>query len=122
MREAVNSKVIGPNEHESHHLYDIIYSNSSDVPIHAMTGDGHSKNQCNHLSLDSINIAFMPSITKFAEEIEKCVGTKPLDSYQGTLKPGAKGELKLIQAQSRGIQRILLSLMSIYRDGLKGGP
>ena len=107
----VNSKVIGPNEHESHHLYDIIYSNSSDVPIHAMTGDGHSKNQCNHLSLDSINIAFMPSITKFAEEIEKCVGTKPLDSYQGTLKPGATGELKLIQAQSRGIQRILLSLM-----------
>jgi len=107
----INSKVIGPNEHESHHLYDILYNNSTDVVIDSVTGDGHSRNQCNNIVLDAINIAYIPSVGNIVKEVEKLVGTKPLDDYKGFLKPSSQSDIALIRSQKRGIIRILLSLM-----------
>ena len=58
---SINAKVIGPNEHESHHLYDLIYNNKTNIPIDMVTGDGHSINQTSFVTLDSIDVEFIPS-------------------------------------------------------------
>ncbi|USQ15493.1 Tn3 family transposase (plasmid) [Legionella lytica] len=35
------------NEHESHHVLDIVYNNTSDLKITAVSGDMHSINRVN---------------------------------------------------------------------------
>lgn len=40
----VNTKIIGANEHESHHVLDIVYYNSSNLNITSVSGDMHSVN------------------------------------------------------------------------------
>ena len=59
---AVNAKNIGLNEYEGHSLYDMIYSNKTDIDIHMVTGDNHSMNKLNFVALDSIDVDYVPSI------------------------------------------------------------
>jgi TnpA family transposase len=65
---SVNAKAIGPNEHESHHLYDVIFNNKTNISIDMVTGDGHSINQTSFVTLDSINVEFIPSIKNIRDE------------------------------------------------------
>ncbi|KTD55369.1 Tn3 family transposase [Legionella quateirensis] len=41
----VNTKAIGANEHESHHVLDIVYNNIHDLKIAAVTADMHRINR-----------------------------------------------------------------------------
>jgi TnpA family transposase len=107
----VNSKVIGPNEHESHHLYDVLYNNQANISIDMVTGDNHSLNQANFVALDSIDIAFIPSIKNIREEAEKLYSVHDVDRYDGLIKPCGKIKTSLIKSEKRGIIRILLSLL-----------
>ena len=45
------TKIIGANEHESHYLFDMINSNTSDIEIAAISGDMHSINRVNFIIL-----------------------------------------------------------------------
>jgi TnpA family transposase len=108
---SVNAKVIAPNEHESHHLYDVIFNNKTNVPIHMVTGDGHSINQTSFVTLDSIDVEFIPSIKNIREEAEKLYSMHDPDEYKGLIKPHDKIKLALIKSEKRGIMRILLSLL-----------
>lgn len=108
---SVNAKIIGPNEHESHHLYDVIFNNKSNITIDMVTGDGHSINQTSFVTLDSIDIEFIPSIKNIRLEAEKLYSSKDPDQYHGLIKPYEKINLKLIKSEKRGIVRILLSLL-----------
>ena len=107
----VNSKIIGPNEHESHHLYDILYNNQSNVSVDMVTGDNHSINQANFVPLDSIDIAFIPNIKNIRIEAEKLYSVNDPDQYHGLIKPHDKINTSLIKSEKRGIIRILLSLL-----------
>lgn len=108
---AVNSRVIGPNEHESHYLYDILYNNRSNVNIDMITGDTHSRNQINHVALDSINIAFIPSIKNIREEADKLYSVNDPSEYEGLIQPCGKIDVALIRSEKRNIVRVLLSLL-----------
>lgn len=107
----INSKIIGPNEHESHHLYDILYNNQSGVLVDRVTGDNHSINQANFVTLDSIDIDFIPSIKNIRAEAEKLYSVKDPINYEGLIKPINKINQSLIKSEKRGIIRILLSLL-----------
>lgn len=107
----VNSKIIGPNEHESHHLYDVIYSNKSDINIDMVTGDNHSINQINFVALDSIDVSYIPSIKNIRAESKKLYSSQDLENYTGLIKPQGKLRLDLIRSQRRGILKVLLSLI-----------
>jgi TnpA family transposase len=108
---AVNAKVIAPSEHESHHLYDLIYNNTNDINVDFVTGDNHSVNQINAVCLDSINVGFIPSVKNIKAEAER------LYASSDQKKPGdllvAVGEVKvsLIRSQKQGILKVLLSLL-----------
>ena len=103
--------MIGPNEHESHHLYDILYGNETNVSIHKVTGDTHSINQANFVALDSIDIAFIPHIKHIQEAATQLYSAHEPAHYQGLIKPMGKINQSLIQSEKQGITRILLSLL-----------
>ena len=108
---AVNAKNIGLNEYEGHSLYDMIYSNKTDINIDMVTGDNHSLNQLNFIVLNSIDVDYVPSIKKVREAANDLYSVKSIDSYTGPLRPKAEININRIKSQKRGILRVLLSLI-----------
>lgn len=108
---AVNAKNIGLNEYEGHFLYDMIYSNKTDIDIDMVTGDNHSLNQLNFIALDSIDVDYVPSIKNVREAADDLYSVKSPDYYTGLIKPKAKINVERIKSQKKGILRVLLSLI-----------
>ncbi|CAN5304315.1 hypothetical protein BH10PSE19_BH10PSE19_10450 [soil metagenome] len=108
---AVNAKNIGLNEYEGNFLYDMLYNNKTDINIDMVTGDNHSLNKLNFLSLDSIDIEYVPCIKNIREAANDLYSVKSPDHYIGPLVPKAKINIDRIKSQKRGILRVLLSLI-----------
>lgn len=108
---AVNARNIGINEYEGHFLYDMIYSNKSDIEINMVTGDNHSKNQLNHVVLDSIDVDYVPCIKNIQEAANDLYSVKSPSYYTGILKPKAAINVELIRSEKKNIIRVLLSLL-----------
>lgn len=108
---SANAKAIGANEHESHFLYDVIFNNNTNITINMVTGDGHSINQTSFVSLDSIDIEFIPFIKNIRMEAEKLYSANNPDQYHGLIKSSGKINTSLIKSEKRGIMHILLSLL-----------
>ena len=108
---AVNAKNIGLNEYEGHSLYDMIYNNKTDIDIHMVTGDNHSLNKLNFVTLDSIDVDYVPSIKNVRDAADDIYTAKPLDYDTGLLKPKGVINVDRIRSQRRGVMRVLLSLI-----------
>ncbi len=108
---AVNARNIGINEYEGHFLYDMIYSNKSDIEINMVTGDNHSKNQLNHVVLDSIDVDYVPCIKNIQEAANDLYSVKSPSYYTGILNPKAAINVELIRSEKKNIIRVLLSLL-----------
>ncbi|MCF6808434.1 Tn3 family transposase [Thiotrichales bacterium 19S9-12] len=108
---AVNAKNIGLNEYEGHSLYDMIYSNKTDIDIDMVTGDGHSLNQLNFVALDAINVEYVPSIKNIREATEELYCTENTKTMSGLFQPKGKINVERIKSEKRGIIRVLLSLI-----------
>lgn len=108
---AVNAKTIGLNEYEGHSLYDMIYGNKTDIDIDMVTGDNHSLNQLNFITLDSIDVEYVPSIKNVREAADDLYSVKSPDSYTGLLQPKSKINVDRIKSEKRGVLRVLLSLI-----------
>ena len=106
---AVNAKNIGLNEYEGHSLYDMIYNNKTDIDIHMVTGDNHSLNKLNFVTLDSIDVDYVPSIKNVRDAADDIYTAEPLDFDTGILKPKITADR--IRSQRRGVMRVLLSLI-----------
>jgi TnpA family transposase len=76
-----------------------------------VTGDGHSINQTSFVTLDSIDVEFIPSIKDIRMEAEKLHSVNDPDQYHGLIKSSGKINTSLIKSEKRGIIRILLSLL-----------
>ena len=107
----INSRIISPNEHESHFTFDIIYNNTSDIQPDMVTGDMHSINQLNFFILDAINVEFVPSYRDIYDKSKKiyCVGNPK--QYEGLIKPIGQINIDIIKEQSKTIEKMLLSLI-----------
>ena len=108
---AVNAKNIGLNEYEGHSLYDMIYSNKTDIDIHMVTGDNHSLNKLNFVALDAIDVDYVPSIKNVREAADDIYTAKSLDYDTGVFKPKGVINVDRIRSQRRGVTRVLLSLI-----------
>lgn len=114
---AVNAKNMGLNEYEGHSLYDMIYNNKTDIDIdididiHMVTGDNHSLNKLNFVTLDSIDVDYVPSIKSVWDAADNIYTTTPLNYDTGILKPKGVINTDRIRSQRRGIMRVLLSLI-----------
>lgn len=108
---AVNATNIGLNEYEGHCLYDMVYGNKTDIDISSVTGDNHSLNKLNFVALDSIDVEYVPSIKNVRKAAEKLYSARPMNEKDDILNPIGTIRADLIRSQSRGIKRVLLSLI-----------
>ncbi|MDQ5884450.1 MAG: hypothetical protein QG556_790, partial [Pseudomonadota bacterium] len=108
---AVNAKTIGLNEYEGHSLYDMIYGNKTDIAINMVTGDNHSLNQLNFVTLDSIDVEYVPCIKNIREAANELYSAKSPDEYKGIIKPKGKINVARIKSEKKNILRVLLSLL-----------
>jgi TnpA family transposase len=108
---AVNARNIGLNEYEGHCLYDMVYRNKTDTAIDSVTGDNHSLNKLTFVALDSIDVDYVPSIKNVREASEDLYSVNSVEYGEGPLRPAGTIRVDLIKSQSRGIQRVLLSLI-----------
>ena len=106
------TKIIGANEHESHYLFDMLNSNTSDIDVAAVSGDMHSINRVNFALLFLFGYRFMPRFTKLDEKARaNLVSFDDPSSYGGLLiKPSKKVNVKLIIKEWDNILRIMATL------------
>ena len=108
---AVTASNLGLNEYEGHSLYDMVYGNKTDIDIHSVTGDNHSLNKINFVALDAIDVNYVPSIKNVREASESLYASNSINDLGGPLRPVSTIDVGLIRSQSRGIKRVLLSLV-----------
>lgn len=89
----------------------MIYGNKTDIDIAMVTSDNHSLNQLNFITLDSIDVEYVPSIKNVREAADDLYSVKSPDYYTGLLRPKSKINIDRIKSQKRGILRVLLSLI-----------
>jgi len=67
----INDKIIGANEYEGHYLFDLVYNNTSDIDISAVSGDMHSINRVNFVLMHLFGYRFMPRFTRLPAKAQK---------------------------------------------------
>ncbi|MEL0587551.1 MAG: Tn3 family transposase [Candidatus Thiodiazotropha sp. (ex. Lucinoma kazani)] len=68
---ALNAKVIGSNEHESHYIFDLLQSNTSEIRPDVLSTDTHGVNHVNFALLDLFGYTFAPRYARFGKVIEE---------------------------------------------------
>ncbi|MBF0299969.1 MAG: Tn3 family transposase, partial [Oligoflexia bacterium] len=107
----INAKIIGANEHESHHVFDILFNNSSTVRPLWHTTDNHGINNVNFALLDFFGYRFAPRYKKINNKERLISGFKSPKDYKNFLiNPTKKINEKIIIEEWDNIQRIIASL------------
>ncbi len=105
---AANGKVIPPRSHESHHLFDIIYNNSSQLKANVISTDTHGTNLFNHAILNVFGYRFTPRYAhfkkRFLAEFKLNFDKDDMLSLDTPIK------WKLIRSEWDNIVKIMLSL------------
>jgi len=107
---ALNAKVIGSNEHESHYIFDLLQSNTSEVQPDVLSTDTHGVNHVNFALLDLFGYTFAPRYARFGKVIEKMfnINEGKSDGIKLSLKKPIDTELIIEHWDT--IQRIVISL------------
>ena len=107
---ALNAKVIGANEHESHYIFDLLQSNTSEIQPDVLSTDTHGVNHVNFALLDLFGYTFAPRYARFGKVIEKIF--KVSESKDQGVRLSLKKPIKtdLIIEHWETIQRIVISL------------
>jgi len=108
----INARIIGANEHESHYVFDVLFSNATDIVPDIHSTDTHGANQVNFGLLYLFGYQFAPRYRNFRRPMESGLyGFKHPKRYQDyLLKPIRKIKEELIVSEWPNIERILLSL------------
>jgi TnpA family transposase len=105
---ATQGRVISARSHESHHLFDVVYNNTSDLKTTIVSTDTHGTNQFNHAILNTFGYQFSPRYAKFKHRF--------LREFTVDFKDGVDLSLtkpinwKLIRSEWDNIIRVMLSL------------
>jgi len=108
----INTMIIGANEHESNYVFDIVYNNTTDIVISAVSSDMHGINRVNFFLLYMFGYWFTPRLTSINEKAEKNLATfSNLDKYKNFLiKPSIQVDQEAIKVEWDNVLRILASL------------
>jgi len=105
---AVRGKLIPPKSHESHHLFDIVHNNTSDLKSNTVATDTHGSNHFNHAILNTFGYQFMPRYARFKHKFLREFNVNIDDEV--TLSHIKSINWKLIRAEWKNIVKIMLSL------------
>jgi TnpA family transposase len=108
----INTRVIGAHEYEGHHLYDIVYNNTSGLELDRVSTDTHGSNNINFAFLDLLDIEFAPCYKSIRKKMEQLCGFKNLKSYKNyRIKPYHKINEELLLSEEDNIQKIFAAAM-----------
>jgi|GEM_PF-7052765 len=108
----LNVKIIGANEHESCHLFDLIYNNTSNVQPDIFSTDTEGSNQLNFLLLNLINKVFAPRYRSLSTKTESIISFSDPKKFEDLLiKPSSQLHVNRLLKQENNIQHILASLL-----------
>jgi len=108
----VNTRVIGANEHESHHYFDMVYNDTSDINPEWHCGDSHSINHVNFALLHLIGQNFVPHLKKISQTAKHiyCFGN-PKQYKDHLIVPEGTINEKLIEEEWGNLQHIFAALL-----------
>ena len=105
---ATQGKVISARSHESHHVFDVVYNNTSDLKAHIISTDTHGTNQFNHALLNTFGYRFTPRYAGFKKRFLAEFNVS-FDKDE-VLSLAKSINWKLIQSEWENIVKIMLSL------------
>ncbi|HBR1679941.1 TPA: Tn3 family transposase, partial [Klebsiella pneumoniae] len=107
----VNGYLIGTNDYEGHHVFDIWYRNTSAVKPGAITGDMHSINKANFAILHWFGLRFVPHFTDLNRQLSELYCTREPSTYKKCLiQPAGQIDLDLITREKSNLERIVATL------------
>ena len=107
---AINTRTIGANEHESHFIFDLLMSNTSEIIPNILSTDTHGVNHVNFALLDLFGYTFAPRYAKVGNVINEMFDV--IEDENGHIDLGLKKPIntKCIIKYWDTIQRICISL------------
>ena len=107
----INGYLIGTNDYEGHHVFDIWYRNTSEVKPTAITGDMHSINKANFAILHWFGLRFEPHFTDLNKQLQELYSTRDISAYKKYLiQPTGQIDLNLITREKSNLDRIVATL------------
>lgn len=107
----INGYLIGTNDYEGHHVFDIWYRNTSVVKPVAITGDMHSVNRANFAILHWFGLRFEPNFTNLNRQLQELYSTRESSVYKKCLiQPAGRIDLELISREKSNLDRIIATL------------
>jgi TnpA family transposase len=107
----LETELIGAHEHESYHVFDICYHNTSDIAPTAITGDMHSINRANFAILHWFGLKLAPRLTHRQAQLKHLYCGNAIGDYQECLlQPAGQIDRQLITAEKANIDRIVATL------------
>ena len=107
----LSARIIGANEHESHHVFDVLFNNLTDIRPEVHSTDTHGTNRVNFALLNLFGYAFAPRYRDFREKVRTALyGFHHPKEVEKPLKPVRRIREPLIASEWPNIERILLSL------------
>lgn len=109
----INTEIIGPNEHESHYVFDLLYNNLTDIQPTIHSTDTHGANEVNFGILHFFGYQFAPRYRDIYDKVSQGLyGFKHPSQYDSDwlLRPIRKIGEKLVIEEWENMQRIIVSL------------
>ena len=107
---ALNARIIGANEHESHFILDLLHNNTSEIKPDILSTDTHGVNHVNFALLDLFGYQFAPRYAQFNTVISDLFDVNEGEGNKATLSLKKPINTALIVDEWETIQRIVISL------------
>ncbi len=107
----INGYLIGTNDYEAHHVFDIWYRNTSEVKPTAITGDMHSINKANFAILHWFGLRFEPHFTDLNRQLQELYCIRDPSAYKKFLiQLAGQIDRDLIIREKSNLERIVATL------------
>ena len=107
----LNGYLIGTQDYEGHHVFDIWYRNTSGIVPTTITGDMHSVNKANFAILHWFGLRFEPRFTDLEDQLKELYCADDPAQYENCLiRPVGQIDLSVIVDEKPNIDQIVATL------------
>jgi TnpA family transposase len=108
---ALQTELLGANQHESYWIFDICYNNTSDIVPNMITGDMHSINKVNFAILNWFGFNLAPRFTSLQDQLKHLYcGIYKEEYAKFLIPPVGQIDRELIVSEKDNIDRIVATL------------
>lgn len=108
---ALQTEMLGANQHESYWVFDICYNNTSDIVPTTITGDMHSINMANFAILHWFGMNLAPRFTNLHAQLKHLYGGAGQETYADFLiQPVGQIDRNLITSEKANMDQIAATL------------